>query len=244
MRSLSRWSVTFLLLLPTFALGAASSVPLESMRADHSNLPSLQRGAALFMNYCLGCHSLEHQRHIRTANDLGIPDDLYMENLLFADVDMGHHITNAMPQAGSREWFGVAPPDLTMVTRVRGSDWVYTFLKSFYLDASRPFGVNNTVFENVGMPHALIELQGVPRLTCREVNGDQVCDQFEVEDGTGQMSAEQYSAAMYDLVNFLDYTGEPYKQDRQRIGVYVLLFLAILFVLTFLLGREYHKDSH
>jgi len=214
------------------------------MRADHSNLPSLQRGAALYMNYCLGCHSLEHQRHIRTANDLGIPEDLYMENLLFADVDMGQHITNAMPYSGSREWFGVAPPDLTMVTRVRGSDWVYTFLKSFYLDSTRPFGVNNSVFENVGMPHALIELQGVPRLTCRDVNGEQVCDQLVVEEGSGELSSEAYSAAIYDLVNFLDYTGEPYKQDRQRIGVYVLLFLAILFVLTFLLGREYHKDSH
>lgn len=240
MRFPSRLVAGLLLFLPVFALGAASSYPLESMRPDHSNLPSLQRGAALYMNYCLGCHSLQHQRHNRTAEDLGIPEDLYREYLLFDDVDIGTHITNAMPNLGAREWFGVAPPDLTMVTRVRGSAWVYTFLKSFYLDASRPFGVNNALFENVGMPHALIELQGVPRLNC---NGGS-CDGIEVEEGTGMMSASDYERAVYDLVNFLDYTGEPYKQDRQRIGIYVLLFLVILFVFTFLLGREYHKEVH
>lgn len=236
-----RLAAGLLLLVPALALGAASNVPLESMRPDHSNLPSLQRGAALFMNYCLGCHSLQHQRHNRTAEDLGIPEDLYRENLLFDDVDIGSHITNAMPRQGAREWFGNAPPDITMTTRVHSPAWVYTFLKSFYLDASRPFGVNNTVFENVGMPHALVELQGIPRLVC---DGDRCDGTIEVEEGSGLMNEAQFEAAVYDLVNFLDYVGEPYKQDRQRIGVYVLLFLVILFVFTFLLGREYKKDIH
>lgn len=240
MRFPSRMAAALLLLLPVFASGASSDHPLERMRPDHSNLPSLQRGAALYMNYCLGCHSLQHQRHNRTAEDLGIPEDLYMENLLFADLDMGSHITHAMPETGAREWFGVIPPDLTMATRVHGPAWVYTFLKSFYVDESRPFGANNALFENVGMPHVLAELQGVPRLVCE---GER-CDGFEIEEGTGSMSEVEYAAAVYDLVNFLDYVAEPYKQDRQRIGIYVLLFLVILFVFTFLLGREYHKEVH
>lgn len=240
MRFPSRLAAGLLLLVPTLALGAASSVPLESMRPDHGNLPSLQRGAALYMSYCLGCHSLQHQRHNRTAQDLGIPEELYQEYLLFADVDIGSHITNAMPNAGAREWFGNAPPDLTMVTRVRGPSWVYTFLKSFYLDESRPFGANNAVYENIGMPHALIELQGTPRLEC---SGGR-CDSIVVESGSGRLSESEYAEAVYDLVNFLDYVGEPYKQDRERIGVYVLLFLLILFVLTYLLAREYRKEVH
>lgn len=242
MRFPSRLATGLLLLalVPTMALGAASNYPLESVRTDHSNLPSLQRGAALYMNYCLGCHSLEHQRHNRTALDLGIPEDLYREHLLFDDVDIGTHITNAMPHQGAREWFGNPPPDLTMVTRVRGADWVYTFLKSFYLDESRPFGVNNALFENVGMPHVLIGLQGIPRRDC--AGGS--CGGTVVEAGSGEMDAAEFDQAVYDLVNFLDYTGEPYKQDRHRIGVYVLLFLLILFVFTFLLGREYHKEAH
>ncbi len=257
MRSMSHLAVAALLLLaPFMALAAPSDYPLERMRPDHSNYPSLQRGAALYMNYCLGCHSLQHQRHNRTAQDLKIPEDLYREYLLFDDVDIGMHTNNAMPSEGAREWFGVAPPDLSMVTRVHGPDWVYSFLKAFYLDSDRPFGVNNAVFENVGMPHALIELQGTPHWVCDEGGPDSARDPLNptlpvmeggciaVEEGSGRMSAEEYERAVYDLVNFLDYTGEPYKRDRQRLGVFVLLFLSILFVFTFLLAREYKKDLH
>lgn len=256
MRSLSQMAATTLLLLaPLFGYSAASNYPLESMTPDHENLPSLQRGAAIYMNYCLGCHGLQHQRHNRTAADLGIPDPLYRENLLFADVDIGMHINTALPEAGAREWFGVVPPDLSMVTRARGADWVYTFLKSFYLDANRPFGVNNALFENVGMPHALIELQGRPYQVC-DGQGADARDPLnptmpvspdgciEVEDGTGQLSPDEYEQVVYDVVNFLDYTGEPYKQDRQQLGVFVLLFLLILFVFSYLLAREYKKDIH
>ena len=120
------------------ALASDSGVHLEPMTPDHRDLPSLQHGAKLFMNYCLGCHSLEHQRHVRTAEDLGIPTDLYQASLLPAGADMGSHITNAMPAAGAKNWFGAQPPDLSMVTRVRGTDWVYSYLKGFYLDPSRP----------------------------------------------------------------------------------------------------------
>ncbi|MGB0266761.1 MAG: cytochrome c1 [Pseudomonadales bacterium] len=238
------------------ALAADSGVHLEPMTPDHRDLPSLQQGAKLFMNYCLGCHSLEHQRHVRTAEDLGIPTDLYQASLLPAGADMGSHITNAMPAAGAKNWFGAQPPDLSMVTRVRGTDWVYSYLKGFYLDPSRPLGVNNDVLPNAGMPHALIELQGVPRKVCKQVpdgspdglsgqpTTSEQCGVIEVEAGTGLLSAEEYDAAIYDLVNFLDYTGEPYRLDRQRIGVYVILFLLVLYVFTWLLGREYQKEVH
>ena len=238
------------------ALASDSGVHLEPMTPDHRDLPSLQHGAKLFMNYCLGCHSLEHQRHVRTAEDLGIPTDLYQASLLPAGADMGSHITNAMPADGAKNWFGAQPPDLSMVTRVRGTDWVYSYLKGFYLDPSRPLGVNNDVLPNAGMPHALIDLQGVPRkvgkqapeggrdgLTGQPMTSEQ-CGFIEVEAGTGLLSAEEYDAAVYDLVNFLDYTGEPYRLDRQRIGVYVILFLLVLYVFTWLLGREYQKEVH
>ena len=238
------------------AMASDSGVHLEPMEPDHRDLPSLQHGAKLFTNYCLGCHSLEHQRHVRTAEDLGIPTDLYQASLLPAGADMGSHITNAMPAEGAKNWIGAQPPDLSMVTRVRGTDWVYSYLKGFYLDPSRPLGVNNDVLPNAGMPHALIELQGVPRKVCKQApeggsDGllgqpmtSELCGFIEVEAGTGLLSAEEYDAAVYDLVNFLDYTGEPYRLDRQRIGVYVILFLLVLYVFTWLLGREYQKEVH
>ena len=223
------------------AFAASADLDLDAVETDHSNLPSLQRGAALFANYCMGCHGLQYQRHQRTANDLGIPEDLYVENLLFdPEAEIGSHIESAMPEEGSKNWFGAQPPDLTMVTRVRSPEWVYTYLRGFYVDPSRPLGVNNDVLANAGMPHALIELQGVPYKVCDEEGHCEI----EIEEGTGSMSAEEFDAAVADIVNYLDYTGEPYKQDRERIGVYVLLFLVILFVFTYLLGREYNKEVH
>lgn len=228
-----------LALLPALASAAESGYELDAIEPDHTDLPSLQRGAAMYANYCLGCHSLQYQRHTRTATDLGIPEDLYKENLIFDGAAIGSHITNAMPREGSKNWFGAPPPDLSMVTRARSADWVYTYLRTFYLDPSRPLGVNNEVLANAGMPHALVELQGVPVKTCE---GGECA--IEVREGTGSMSTEEFDEAVYDLVNYLDYTAEPYKLDRQRIGVYVLLFLMVLFVFTWLLGREYNKEVH
>lgn len=220
---------------------ASAAIDLDPVDTDHSNLPSLQRGAALFANYCLGCHGLQYQRHQRTANDLGVPEGLYLENLAFnPDTEIGDHITSAMPAEGSKAWFGAQPPDLSMVTRVRSPEWVYTYLRRFYVDPSRPLGVNNDVLANAGMPHALIELQGVPYKVCDDTSHCHI----EIEEGTGSMSPEEYDGAVADIVNYLDYTGEPYKADRQRIGVYVLLFLVVLFVFTYLLGREFGKEVH
>ena len=233
----------FLLGLGDAALASSESgwhmQPIETNMADK---PSLQRGAKLYVGYCLGCHSLKYQRYERTAHDLEIPEDIALETLVFTDQKIGELMETAMPDE-SRNWFGGPPPDLTMVTRVRGTEWVYNYLKAFYVDESRPFGVNNKVFANVGMPHALLELQGVQREACNENSGTE-CMLLVLDEGSGALDDQQYDKAVKDLVNFLDYVGEPVRLDRERIGVYVLLFLVVLSVFTYLLNREYWKDVH
>ena len=232
-------------------------VPMEP---DLEDLPSLQRGFRHYVNYCLGCHGLKYQRYERTADDLGIPHDLVKEHLIFGDQMIGQLITTSMPE-DSAAWFGVIPPDLTLVAKLRDPTWLWNYLNAFYLDPCRPFGVNNKVFENVGMPHVLLELQGSQRPVCKEVpiiaeNGGEArdplipgkvlteerCGILEVEQGSGRLTGEEYRQFTWDLVNFLHYVAEPSRMDRYRIGLYVLLFLMFLGVFTWLLNREYWKD--
>jgi cytochrome c1 len=237
-----------------------SSWPMESMSPDLENLPSLQNGWRLYTNYCLGCHSLKYQRYERTADDLGVPHQIALEQLVFTGQKIGEQMTTAMQPDLAKNWFGAPPPDLTMVARLRGVDWLYNYLKTFYLDDSRPFGVNNKVFPNVGMPNVLQELQGVQTSGCVQSpklagNGgeqrdpltgtaitEEKCGELVLQEGSGQFSAAEFDQAVYDIVNFLHYTGDPSRLERHRTGVFVLLFLVILFVFTFLLGREYQKD--
>ncbi|MCP5179391.1 MAG: cytochrome c1 [Pseudomonadales bacterium] len=240
-----------------------TAVHMEPMHPDAENLPSLQNGFKLYANYCLGCHSLKFQRYERTADDLAIPHDVALETVVFTGQKIGELMVNSMNPEGAKSWFGAPPPDLTMVTRVRGPEWVYNYLKTFYIDESRPFGVNNDVFPNVGMPHVLMSLQGVQRKGCVQKpvllpNGaekrdelipgkavtEEKCGQLYVEEGSGALDEKAYDQAVYDLVNFLSYVGEPSKLDRHRIGIYVLLFLVILGCFTYLLNREYWKDVH
>jgi cytochrome c1 len=228
------------LFIPAFASASESGWPLETMDPDLKNLPSLQNGFKIYTNYCIGCHSLKYQRYERTADDLGIPHDIALENLVFTGQKIGELMTTSMDPELAKNWFGGPPPDLTMVARLRGTDWLYTYLKTFYLDSSRPFGVNNKVFENVGMPNVLLHLQGAQTAECAP--GEEGCDNLVVQDGTGLMSAEDFDQAVYDVVNFLYYTGDPSRLERHRIGVFVLLFLVILYVFTYLLGREYQKE--
>lgn len=251
-------AVFALALAPAWA--AESSYPMEPMVPNLQDLPSLQNGFRLYVNYCLGCHSLKFQRYERTADDLEIPHDLVLENLIFTDQKIGEHILAAMDPEAGKNWFGAPPPDLTMVARVRSPEWIYNYLKTFYVDDTRPLGWNNLVFPNVGMPHALLGLQGVQRLGCVQVpktaeNGGEMrdplqpgqvvteekCGQLVLEEGTGRYTAEEYDQAVYDISNFLYYVGDPSRLERHRLGVYVLLFLVILYVFTWLLGREYHK---
>lgn len=249
-----------IVLLPAALQAAESSYPMEPMRPNLQDAPSLQRGFRLYVNYCLGCHSLKFQRYERTADDLGIPHDIALEKLVFTEQKIGEQMVTAMDPEAAKNWFGAPPPDLTMVARVRSPEWIYNYLKTFYIDETRPLGVNNLVFPNVGMPHVLIDLQGVQRMGCVQVpkiapNGGEMrdplepgkpiteekCGQLVLEEGSGQMTPEEYDQAVYDIANFLHYVGDPSRLERHRIGVYVLLFLVILYVFTWLLGREYHK---
>lgn len=236
--------LVLLLLLGIPGMGMTSSagdwemLPFEPNLADK---PSLQRGVGLYANYCMGCHSLRYQRYERTADDLEIPHEIFLEQVVPSYAKIGDLMETAMP-ARSKNWFGASPPDLTGVAKVRGTEWLYNYLKTFYLDESRPMGVNNKVFPNVGMPHALYELQGIQQEVCAQVG--ERCGHLEVVEGTGRYTAEEYDQAVYDIVNFLYYVAEPTRTERYRLGVYVLLFLVVLFVLTSLLGREYAKEFH
>lgn len=224
------------LMLPAMAWASGAKVHLDHADIDLEDKASLQHGAQLYMNYCSGCHATGFQRYTRVAADLGIKEELMQANLMFVkDAKIGDLMSNSMPAADGKKWFGQTPPDLTLVARVRGVDWLYTYLRGFYKDDSRPFGVNNTVFPEVGMPHVLQELQGV---------------QVKTEDGelelvkAGKLSAEAYDESVRDLVNFLAYAGEPMRLERESLGVKVLLFLAVFFGLAMLLKKEYWKDVH
>ncbi|MFL2526792.1 MAG: cytochrome c1 [Candidatus Azotimanducaceae bacterium] len=232
------------LLLSSGPIFSASSISwdMEAFEPDMKNIPSLQNGFKLYSNYCLGCHSLKYQRYERTADDLLIPHDLLEEHLIFSDQKKGDLMSTAMDPVKAKAWFGAPPPDLTMVARARDSEWVYNYLKTFYVDESRPFGVNNKVFENVGMPNVLMELQGIQRLNCEAQVLD--CRQLIVETGTGLYSQSEFDKAIYDLTNFLHYVGDPSQEQRRSLGVWVLAFLAFLGIFTYLLNREYWKDVH
>ena len=250
-----------LTVLPLKAVAAGGpGIALDHMEPDLSDKASLQHGAGLYMNYCAGCHSLQYSRYVRVASDLDIPVDLAEEYLI---LDRSHQVGdlmgNSMPDELGKQWFGVVPPDLSLIARSKSTDYLYTYLRTFYEDPSRPLGVNNKAFPNVGMPHALLELQGLQTCAAGPVmaaNGgvkrdpltnqdilDDPCGDFTLVQ-EGSMSPEEFDEAVYDLVNFLAYVGEPGALQRQRIGVYVLLFIAVFFVFAWLLNREYWKDVH
>ncbi len=241
-----RFAAFLLALLPGLAFGASEVKLLESS-ASVNNIASLQRGAAMFMSYCAGCHSLEYQRYSRIAKDLDLPEELLMEKLNFTGAKFGDHVPVAMDPADGQEWFGKAPPDLSLVTRAKpgGPDWLYTFLKSFYADESRPMGWNNTVLPNASMPHVLWDLQGTQRAIYKEASADALptIDRLELAK-PGSMSPEQYDASIRDLVNFLTYVGEPAAIQRTSMGVWVILFLAAFTFLAWLLKTEYWRDVH
>jgi ubiquinol-cytochrome c reductase cytochrome c1 subunit len=245
---MKKWIVVLFALLPSLALASGTTVHLDKANNDISDKASLQRGAKLFMNYCFGCHSTQYQRYQRVADDLAIPADLMKENLILdSQAKIGNLMENAIPDKSAAKWFGAAPPDLTLVARVRGTDWIYTYLRSFYVDPTRPFGVNNIVFPSVGMPHVLEELQGTPYpvIETHEVDGEKVSVVVHTEtDSTGELSSSEYNDAVRDLVNFLEYSGEPVKLERQSLGWWVMGFLVIFTIITIMLKKEYWRDVH
>ncbi len=245
---LTAWSALALLatcsLLTTNAAGAEQE--LERANNDVADVASLQRGARNFVNYCMGCHSAKYVRYNRLASDLELSQDQLVTNLMFAAEKPDETMRIAMPEADALRWFGQVPPDLTLIARSKGTDYLYGFLRSFYLDDSSPTGVDNRVLRGTSMPHALWELQGLQRAEFEEV---------EREDGTreqhfigfetvtpGTMSADEFDGFVRDTVNFLEYTGSPEQLDSRRVGIWVIAFLLVFLILAYLLKNEYWKD--
>ena len=261
--------------LPATGMAAGASMELLDANPDLSDKASLQRGAKLFVNYCLSCHSASFMRYNRMARDLGLSDEHVENNLLFAGDKVVDKMDVAMPSERAAEWFGVAPPDLSVIARARGADWLYSYLVTFYQDdnPARPFGVNNVVFADVAMPHVLWPQQGIQQyvedkrpekvesdhVVALEASGEDILVHKELvlPDGShqavvdrlkvvqaGAMEPGQYRKAIRDLVNFLVYLGEPAQLVRYNIGLWVLVFLVVLFVLSYGLYKEYWKDVH
>lgn len=243
-----RTLLTFVFLAVAPALGWAAAVApcgevkCDPVKIDLADKPSLQNGARVFVNYCLSCHSAAYMRYNRVGSDLGISEELVQENLLFAADKVGDLMKAVMPAADAKLWFGVAPPDLTLIARARTPEWIYTYLRSFYRDDKSPSGWNNAVFQNVAMPHVLYEWQGSQRAVFKKDDkGVNRIDKFEVER-PGTMAPAEFDKAMRDLTNFFVYLGEPAKLQRKQLGVYVILFLLVLAVLAYLLKKNYWKD--
>lgn len=248
--------------VPTFA---STGGDLLQAGTDLEDRASLQRGAQLYMNNCVGCHSLKYMRYSRIAEDLGLSEDQVMNNLNFTGAKFGEHVISSMPAQHAEKWFGKAPPDLSLIARVRGSDWIYTYLKSFYLDEARPLGWNNKLFPNVSMPNPLWEMQGnqravftkkvpsgekdkkgEPILECPHgtIEADDACIEELVVAQAGTQKPEDFDRTARDITAFLEYAGEPGAMKRQQTGVWVILFLSFFTLMAWLLKKEYWRDVH
>ena len=222
---------------------AAEEGGMEPMNIRVDDVASLQRGSRLFFNYCSGCHSLQFMRYSRIAEDLKLDEKEVQASLIFTGAKIGDKATNQMPPALAASWFGKAPPDLSLEARAKGSDWIYHYLKSFYLDPSRPVGWNNTVFPNVSMPNPLWELQGLQVAVKKGEGGESEIEKLEIKT-PGRVSEAQYDEAVRDITAFLTYAGEPAALKRTSMGVWVLLYLAFFTFLAWLLKHEFWKDVH
>ncbi len=265
-------AVMTLALLPLTGMAAGGNVALQQANIDLENHASIQRGAKLFVNYCMGCHSAKYVRY-KLFTEVGLTEDDIKNNLMLAGGKIGDLMENAMTPKDAAAWFGGPAPDLTLTARIRhnGADWIYTYLKSFYTDPSRPMGVNNTVFPNVGMPHVLWEIQGIQNpvykyevhhdgKTAAAFDTEAEAEAFVADKGEGyrlervverlelaqpgSLSEAEYDQVVRDLATFMSYIAEPMKLERQRMGIWVMLFLVIFTVVAYLMKKEWWKDVH
>ena len=228
--------------MPVFASGGGAH--LDEVDIDMNDTASLQRGAGLFVNYCLSCHSAAFMRYNRMAEDLQIPEDVVEDNMMFTADRIGGLMKTAMPEEDAKKWFGKAPPDLSLIARSRGPEWIYTYMRSFYIDENSPSGWNNVLFEKVAMPHVLYNLQGARKaIFKKDDHGVETFDHYEMVK-PGSMNEDEFDSSVRDLTNFMVYLAEPARMVRYKLGVYVLIFLAIFFVFAYLLKKEYWKDVH
>jgi len=241
-------------LIVSVSMAAGGGGTIYKMHVDVHQQKSLQRGAKYFMNYCLSCHAASYSRYNRVAADLGISEQNMRDNLIFTGRKFGDTMTVALTPEQGKEWFGAPPPDLSVRARSRGADWIYSFLKTFYIDESATRGVNNLQFPGTSMPHVLWELQGLQTLVADDHHGE---EDSHAEEGhgahkkelfeiavPGKMTPKEYDQAIVDIVNFMVYMSEPIKLKRQAIGVGVLFFLFALGVLAYFMKRDYWKDVH
>jgi ubiquinol-cytochrome c reductase cytochrome c1 subunit len=221
---------------------AAAEAKLEPAGNDVDNTVSLQRGARNFMNYCSGCHSARYVRFNSVARGLGLSEDQVIENLMFNAEKTFETILASMPADDAARWFGQAPPDLSLMARARGTDYIYNFLKGFYLDPDSPTGVDNMVLAGTSMPHVLWELQGFQKAVFDEVpKQGRVFEHFEPYS-TGSLSAEEYDSFVRDTVNFMEYIAEPVRSTRRKLGVWVLMYLTVFLVVASMLKKQIWKD--
>jgi ubiquinol-cytochrome c reductase cytochrome c1 subunit len=237
-------ALTLLLLCGlTLVCKAESGPTIEPVNVDVFDQLSVIRGAGHYANYCLGCHGLKQIRYSRIAKDLQLGETTLRENFLFGDAKIHESVNTAMTAESAAISFGVAPPDLSLVIRARGADWVYSYLRGFYTDTQRPFGVNNLLVPNVAMPNVLWELQGPQEPVLERVDG-----KLEIvgvqSSGKGKLSPKEFDHAVNDLVNFLAYVAEPSALQRIPLGKYVILFLLVMTYIFYLLKKEYWKDIH
>lgn len=234
-----------LIAMPAFAQASGGEVQLDHAPINLHDQASLQRGAKYFVNYCLNCHAASYMRFSR-LQDLGLTEQQIKDNLMFTTDKIGDTMTTALNPIDAKDWFGGVPPDLSVVSRSRGSDWLYTYLRRYYRDDTSPTGWNNEAFPNVGMPHVLQELQGTQAM--KQV-GERKGHDGKIEpilklvvDKPGTLNTREYDQLVADLVNYITYMGEPSRSHRTQIGVIALFFLGVLFVLALMLKHEYWKD--
>lgn len=221
--------------------GAGGGTALQHANVNIRDTAAIQRGAQLFVNYCLSCHSAGYMRYNRLAEDLDLDEDLVMDNLVFADVKIGETMDIAMRPEDAESWLGKVPPDLSLISRSRGADWLYTYLLTFYQDETGNW--NNLALPNASMPHVMWQMQGIQKPVYATHDGVEAVDHLTLAE-PGLQSPEEYENSMRDLVTFLEYLGEPAKIKRKNIGVWVLLFLALFALTAYALKAEYWRDVH
>lgn len=233
---------TLLLLLP-LTVAASGGVKLESADIDLTDSASLERGANHYVTYCLGCHAAKHIRYKRIALDLKLDEAEILKNVAPLGAGIYDQMHSAMNGHDAEKWFGTTPPDLSLIARSRGADWLYSYLKGFYTEKGKPTGVNNAVFKDVAMPNVLWQLQGTQVAVTKTIDGQEVITDLKLEK-PGQMSPKEFDKFVNELVNFLVYVGEPIQLERVQMGKYVLFFILMFIVLAYLLKKEYWKSIH
>lgn len=238
-------TITTLIITLTLSFGvyASEGLSLQQADLDLTDKESLQRGAEHFVTYCLGCHAIKYIRYKRLAQDFELDEKKVLQNIAPLGASIYDQMHTAMDGHDATIWFGTNPPDLSLIARSRGANWLYSYLKGFYIDKKAPLGVNNTVFPDVGMPNVLWQLQGQQESVVNMVDGKQVVEKLVLTE-PGTLSEQDFDQWVNDLVNFLVYVGEPDQLERQSMGKYVLFFLLMFLVIAYLLKKEYWKDIH